>query len=146
MGPECHVIGVFIRGKETQRQTRDGKTMQAHRANAVEAEVCRDASTRQGKPRSATTTTTSRKRPEASPLWGLPRGRGPTSTSTLHRWPPEPDFYCGKHLVCGAPWRRPQGTNTAPLGLPAPPPAPRSVMTPPQPPPSQGFSSQFPNH
>lgn len=67
MGPECHVIGVFIRGKETQRQTRDGKTMQAHRANAVEAEVCRDASTRQGKPRSATTTTTSRKRPEASP-------------------------------------------------------------------------------
>lgn len=73
MGPECHVIGVFIRGKETQRQTRDGKTMQAHRANAVEAEVCRDASTRQGKPRSATTTTTSRKRPEASPLWGLPR-------------------------------------------------------------------------
>lgn len=66
MGPECHVIGVFIRGKETQRQTRDGKTMQAHRANAVEAEVCRDASTRQGKPRSATTTT-SRKRPEASP-------------------------------------------------------------------------------
>lgn len=97
--------------------------MLARRANAVDAEAGRGASTRRGRPRSAAATTR-RKRPVASSLWGLQRGHGAASTSTLHCWPPEPRFYCGKRPVCGTLWWPATGDQYSPPGPARPSPSP----------------------